>query len=96
MLTKVQTTSIQAYHQTAQERETWRGKIAEYILRHQDGVTIEQVARVFHIDKSSASGRMNELKKEGYFKDARHYKMQVIGRRKSKTTGRTADVWVLR
>ncbi len=90
-MTQVKHTSIETYHATATHRQTLRDKIARHILRMDNPAHIAQVAHDLRLDKSTVSGRINELKKQSVvFIDGHKWRFVESGRAKSPITGREA------
>lgn len=97
MKTDVQTTSIKAYR--SENRNTIVRAVARHILalkRHGKNASIGNIARSLSMDKSSASGRLNDLKKmESITLDAVEYKLVAMGTEYDATTRKTVQMWTM-
>ena len=93
----VQITSIRAYR--SENRETIIRAIARHILamkQHGKKCSIGNIARALSMDKSSASGRLNDLKKmESIVLDKIQYKLVAAGNERDPHTQKTVQMWTL-
>ena len=98
MKTAVQQTSIEAFHRlTDKARQTAR--IAQFILdetKEGRAASIGKVSRRLHIQTSTVSARMNDLKKAGIRLGVRDYVMQREADAKDTVTQVTVQAWSLR
>lgn len=80
------------------DRARVRLLIARYLLKcAPSGSCIADVADAMGIDKSSVSGRINELKKMGVITiDGARYVVEFVAKRRSYTTGVPGDHYRLR
>jgi Mn-dependent DtxR family transcriptional regulator len=97
MRTDVQGTSIRAYR--SENRNTVIRAVARHILalkRHGKNASIGAIARALNMDKSSASGRLNDLKKmESITVDAVAYKLVPMGTEYDAHTRKTVQMWTM-
>lgn len=96
-MSNVTQTSIQAYH-AHQHKQTQVARVARHILAHagQHGITLNEIAADLKMRESTVSGRLKELKNmETVYIDFAEYKMQMIGKRKSRITNVTNEAWAL-
>lgn len=90
-------TSISAYH-AHQGKQTQVERIARHILAHAGpaGITLNEIATDLRMRESTVAGRLNELKKmPTVYVDFAEYRMQMVGKRKSRISGVTNEAWAL-
>ena len=102
MNTKVQETSITAYHdpERQQRAECQRVKIAEFLIKETKAGRAHCIATVSEalcltlpalVQKSTVSARMNEIKKSGYNFKVQAYEMKHVTKKAAGKHGREAD-----
>ncbi len=73
-------TSICAYYAEQECFSTLRERIYRWIKDHKGDWSIGEVANVLRLDKSTVSGRINELLAAGALVEAPHRKDHITGR----------------
>ena len=96
MKQNVTETSIEAYYTL--DHNTTKYKVAAEIIRlteKGERAWIGKVAKNIGMEKSSVSGRLNELKKEPFVLDGRTYRLVFSGKQKDYQAGRitTVETW---
>lgn len=97
MKTNVQQTSIDAYHDHPDKGGQCE-RIARWMLyaNRPEGWTIGEVSRKLGMEKSTVSGRFNDLKKmDTVMVDFAEYDMLQVSKRKCTVSGITCQAWVL-
>lgn len=90
-------TSIAAYH-AHQGKQTQCERVARHILAHagDHGITLNEIAADLRMRESTVAGRLNELKKmPTVYVDFAEYRMELIGKRKSRISGVANEAWAL-
>lgn len=86
--------SERTYHEIEEMKDSLQNKIFKMLLRHNKGLNIRQVAQRLNIDKSCASGRLNELRKFKVIKYQGHeYKVVALHASKDSVTLKTVTFW---
>ena len=98
MKTQVTQTSIKAHAETTTERMTLKKRVAEYALsetRQGRTVWIGKIAHALRLEKSTASARLNEIKKDGVELHGVQYELKHVRTAKAVGESRTVEQWAL-
>lgn len=93
----IQPTSIAAYH-GLQHKDTQETRIAR-LLASNNGLTIGEVAKTLHMEKSTVSGRVNSLRytiegeRRVFLLDGCECEVFSTGKRKCSQSGVTCITW---
>lgn len=91
---QVTQTSIESYRTL--DHTTLRGRIGGWIVtmsRINRPVTIREVSTYFILDKSTASARLNELKKQPFEWEGKFYRLEFAGKVFDNLTCKTVEAW---
>lgn len=95
----IQPTSIAAYH-SLQHKDTQETRIARLLASHQNnGLTIGEVAKILHMEKSTVSARLNGLRytiegdRRVFLLDGCECEVFSTGKRKCSQSGVTCIAW---
>lgn len=99
MKNNIQPTSIAAYH-GLQHKDTQKTRIARLLASKQNhGLTIGEVAKILHMEKSTVSARVNELRytiegdRRVFLLDECECEVFSTGKRKCSQSGVTCLAW---
>ena len=98
MKTKVTQTSISTYHETAPQRTKLRQRVAEFILnetKHGRTVWIGKIAAKLLLEKSTASARLNEIKKKGVQLNGVDYQLSHVRTERPNGEQRKVEQWAM-
>jgi hypothetical protein len=98
MKTNVTQTSIEAHKQTTTERMTLKKTVAEYALsetRQGRTVWIGKIAKALGLEKSTASARLNEIKKDGVELHGVKYEIKLVRSARPIGESKKVEQWAL-